>query len=404
MTLYRYTAKNVSGASVSDIVDADTPKAAALKIQALGLYPVTIREPEDKTGFRRFSLPGFARIRSGEITLFTCRLADLLHAGMPLVRSLGVLERQTKNAALKEILAACCGEIQGGRAFSETLQKYPDLFPQIYTGMVRAGEYAGLLEAVLRRLAEFREKEEELKHRLQSALTYPAVMLLMGFVSIIFLLVFVIPRFEIMFADIGQQLPLPTRILVLAGLILKNYWYIYIPAAAAGAFFLRRYMQSDAGKSASGRLFLRIPLTGGILGKELAARFARMLAALLANGVPLLEALAMVKSSTGNALVSEEITSISESVREGRGIVAPLRRSVFFPPLAADIVAIGEETGNLEGALNRMADVYQREVDYSLKTLTSLVEPLIILAIGLLIGFVAMALLLPVFQISSGTH
>lgn len=402
MTLYAYSAKDLSGKRTADTIEAESIKAAALKLHAAGLYPVTIAPHAKRKGWKQWLGRDFSRVSHAEITMFTSRLADLLHGGMPLVRALGVLERQTGHPKMRGMLSVIAGEVQDGGALSAALGKYPACFPDLYIGVIQAGETAGLLEPVLRRISEFYEKEEDLRHRIQAALAYPLVMLGVGFLSVLFLLTFVIPKFEVMFREMGQVLPLPTRILLLLSTCLQHGWWIYVPLFLAGIVFLRVFLKSAEGKQAIDRLKLRLPLAGDLIAKELVSRFVRMLSALLKNGVPILDALLLVQKSAGNRVLAAEINAIYVSVREGKGLVVPMRASRFFPPIVADMVAIGEETGNLDGSLVRVAEIYEREVTYAVKTLTSLIEPAIILVVGLLIGFVAVAMLLPVFQISAG--
>lgn len=401
MAIYAYKAKDVSGKPQSGTVEAENVKTAAAKLQSMGLYPVSIEAATSKKGLGRFFSFKLNSIPRQDVALFTCRLSDLLRGGLPLVKALTVLVRQTENRALQKTIGEIKDAVQDGKTFSSALSAYPKLFSNLYLGIVKAGESAGMLESVLSRLAEFDEQEELLRHRVKAALAYPVLMFMVGLASIIFLLAFVIPKFEAMFMDMGQLLPLPTRVLISASSIIQHWWWLYIPALTAGLLYFDKYRKSVNGGRKIDRIKLALPLAGELMKKELVSRFVRMLGALLKNGVPILDALAMVKDSVGNEVFAAEIDEVYRSVKEGEGLVEPLRNSRYFPPIVADMVAIGEETGNLENSLARIAETYDREVEYSVKTLTSLIEPVIILVVGLMVGFVALSMLLPIFQISA---
>lgn len=402
MAHYRYKAKDTSGKLVVDSIEADTLKGAVAKLHSLHLHPFSITPYTETASWKKILEFRFHEISRSDMILFTCRLSDLLRGGLMLVRALEVLERQTENIALKKIIGDIRTRVHGGEKFSHALQMYPQLFSEMYIGMVQAGEASGLLESVLSRLAEFGEKEENLRHTITSVLVYPCVMLVVGIASVIFLLAFVIPKFEVMFIDMGQTLPLPTRILIGMSEIVKQGWWIYIPVLIAGSIGVNMYLKKDTGKIFVHRLLLQLPVVGMLIKKRQIARFVMMLSALLKNGVPILDALALVKRSIGNMMFKTEMDTIYERVREGEHLVEPIRRSILFPPIVADMVAIGEETGNLEGALERVSEIYIREVDYAMKSLTSLIEPMIILIVGLMVAFVAVSMLLPIFQVSAG--
>lgn len=402
MVLFLYTAKNAAGEQYTDTMEADAVKTVAQKLQATGYYPVTI-EPftAKRSCLSRFSFFRARKIRHNDVVLFTRRLADCLKGGLSLVRALGILVRQTENVELKKVTVEIHQSVQEGKNFSEVLGTYPDIFPDFYVGMVQAGVSGGLLETVLERLAEFLEKEQEMSNRIKAALAYPLVIMSVGVLSVIFLLTFVIPKFEIMFQDLGQMLPLPTRILIACSNILQNGWWLYVPALAGLMMVSQKFYRTKNGRKLVDTSKLRSPLFGNLLQKEMVSRFIRMFSNLLGNGVPILDALLLAKHSVSNQVLAAEIDTIHQSVKEGRGLVKPISESAFFPPMVADMIAIGEETGNLEAALIRVADIYEREVGYALKAFTSILEPVIILAVGLMVAFIAMSMLLPVFQMSA---
>jgi type II secretory pathway component PulF len=403
MPLFSYKARNVQGEQISETLEAEDIKAAAGRIRELGYFPVSIQPFEPKQSLRK-SLLGSRKINRNDVSVFTRRLADSLKGGLPLARALRVLENQTEKQELSNLTREIAALIQDGSSLSGALKNYPLIFSTVYVSMIKAGEAAGVLDVVLLKLADFNEKESEIRFKITSALAYPLVMLFVGLVSVIFLLTFVIPKFEVMFQDLGQALPLPTRVLIFASNGIRSYWWALLALTAGLFVFLKNSGASRKGRALFSRLALTIPVTGVFVRKELISRFIRLLNILVSNGVPILDALEIAKSSTGNRVFSDEIEKVRESVKQGQGLSKPLRNSKLFPALVPEIISIGEETGNLESSLGRIADIYEREVEYAVKTLTSLIEPVIILFAGVVVCFIALSMLLPVFQVSSGLH
>lgn len=401
MPFFEYKARTINGELTSGTLEAESVKAVALRLQAEQCYPVSITPGAAERGTIRSAFSRKRNVRHADITLFARRLADTLRGGLPLARALTVMEKQTENPEMRRITSEIRVAVQEGRGFAATLERFPSVFPSLFRGMVRIGESAGLLEIVLARLAEFSEKEAEWRHRIRAALAYPLVMLAVGIVSVIFLLTFVIPKFAVMFADSGQVLPWPTQTLIVLSSMLTHGWWVYLPGLALAIAGLRKLWRSQRGREMVDVQVMRIPVAGDFIRKELVARFIRMLSILMENGVPILDALVLAKNSVDNRVLAAEVDEISRSVREGRGLVEPLGKSRIFPPLVADMIAVGEETGTLESSLARIADIYEREVEYAVKTLASLIEPVIILIIGVMVAFIAISMLLPVFQMSS---
>jgi type II secretion system protein F len=403
MPLFIYHAKTRDGKLVTDKIEADNIRLVSNKLQELGYFPVSISESKRTNGqqglLRKIKAP-FQRINNSDLAIFNRQLADLLKGGLTLLKSLNLLLNQTENELLRQVIEQLSVDVKEGATFSAALAKHPKVFSRFYMGMVKAGESGGMIEQVIERLADFSEKEADLISKIKSALLYPLTMLFIGIISIIFLMTFVIPKFVIMFADTGQTLPLPTRILISFSQFLKNYWWGYVPLIILIILGIRQYIKTEAGRLYYDRLRLHIPILGDILRKEAIARFTRTLGVLIANGIVIMNALDIIKQTLNNQLFSEAIDDIYVSVKEGKGLIAPLRENGLFPPMVADIVAVGEEAGNLESSLFWIADVYGREVENKLKTMTSMVEPVIILVMGLMVGFVVLAMLLPIFSIS----
>lgn len=403
MQVFIYQAKTKDGKLVSDKIEADSLKIVSNKLQELGYFPVSITEYKKTTKelsiIKQLKAP-FKRIKNSDIAVFNRQLADLLKGGLTLLKSLNLLINQTENELLREVIEKLRDDVKEGSTFSNSLAKDPKVFSRFYIGMVKAGESGGMIEEVMERLANFSEKEQDLINKVKSALIYPLTMVLVGTISIIFLMTFVIPKFVVMFSDIGQTLPLPTRILIAASQLLKNYWWIYLPVLVMIIVFLRQYIKTESGRLYYDRLKLNLPILGDIFRKETISRFTRTLGVLIANGIVIMAALDIIKQTLNNRLFSEAIDDIYRSVKEGKGLITPIRENKLFPPMIADIIAVGEEAGNIESSLFWIADVYNREVETKLKTLTSLIEPIIILLMGIVVGFIVLAMLLPIFSIS----
>ncbi len=404
MPRFVYSAKNTNGEVIQDIIEADSRKAATLIIQNMGYFPISVKlEPETSSHIssRKFHTGILRKVKRSNVTVFTRQLSDLLKGGLPLARSLAILARQTENIKFCEIIKSLNSDVREGSSFSDALCRHPHVFSKLYIGMIRAGEAGGMLESIMERLSEFAEREQRLRSRIKSALTYPAAMLVIGTVTVIFLVAFIIPRFTVMFHDVGGTLPLPTLFLIWISEFLQYWWWIYIPASFLGLSIIYKYIKSVPGRLLFDKTKLRIPVIGRIFREELVSRFTITLGTLLKNGVVILTALDMVKDTIGNDFVCVEIQKIHKDVSEGKGLVEPLKASTVFPPIVAEMVSVGQETGNLDDILIRISDTYNWRVENALKALTSLLEPLIILIMAVLVGFVVLAMLLPVFEISS---
>ncbi len=401
MPVFIYQAKTRDGQLITDKIEADNIKIVSNKLQELGYFPISINQDKKTEEITVFDRTRFRRIKKSDIAIFNRQLVDLLKGGLSLLKSLTLLIAQTENPLLQEVIEKLRDDVKEGATFSNALAKHPKVFSGLYVGMVKAGETGGMIEEVMKQLADFSEKEQALIGKVKSALVYPLTMIFVGILSIFFLMTFVIPKFVIMFADIGQTLPLPTRILITASQFLKNYWWIYIPIFILLIVFILQYIKTERGRLAYDRFRLHMPVFGEILRKEIISRFTRTLGILIANGIVIMSALDIVKQTLNNKLFSQAIDDIYDSVKEGKGLVAPIRESKLFPPMVADILAIGEEAGNIESSFFWVANVYSRDVENRIKAATSLIEPIIILIMGLVVGFIVLAMLLPVFEISS---
>lgn len=390
--MYSYTATTFEGAVVEGIVEAPDERAAVEKIRNTGIIPIRISVP--KTGIkRRLSL----RSSRGDLLTFTTELSALLGAGLPIDRSLNILSEISEGERMKEVINSVLAGIRGGSSFSEALQKHPDIFPKLYTNMVRAGETGGVLDVVLDKLNEFLETSKELRDSVVSAMVYPLVLTVTGGASIVILLTFVIPRFTAIFSEIGGSLPLSTRLILGISEALRLSWWILFPAVVGAFVFVRSYIKTDKGAYKWDELKLK--LFGDVVRKLETARFCRTLGTLLKSGVPFLQALNNSKEVMGNRIIAGSIDSITKNVREGKGIAAPLMDAGIFPQLALSMIKVGEETGQLDTMLLKVATTYEKGLRDAVKRFMSLLEPAIILAMGIIIAFIVISMLMAVFSI-----
>jgi len=389
---YSYTATTFEGAVVEGIVEAPDERTAVEKIRNAGIIPIKISVPRTGTK-RRLSL----RSSRGDLLTFTTELSALLSAGLPIDRSLNILSEISEGARMKEVINSVLAGIRGGSSFSEALQKHPDIFPKLYTNMVRAGETGGVLDVVLDKLTEFLETSKELRDSVVSAMVYPLVLTVTGGASIVILLTFVIPRFTAIFSEIGGSLPLSTRLILGISEALRFSWWILFPAVAGAFMFVRSYIKTDRGAYKWDELKLK--LFGDVVRKLETARFCRTLGTLLKSGVPFLQALNNSKEVMGNRIMAGSIDSITKNVREGKGIAAPLMDAGIFPQLALSMIKVGEETGQLDTMLLKVATTYEKGLRDAVKRFMSLLEPAIILAMGIIIALIVISMLMAVFSI-----
>ena len=404
MPVFEYTALNEKGKKLRGIIDAQSSGAARQKLRESNIYLIELLESSGKKKeslLQRRAGGLFGKAGAREVTVMTRQLATLLGAGLPLVQSLNTLIAQTSHPHLKKILAQIKEEVNEGSSFSQTLTHYPEVFPAFYLNMVRAGEASGTLHLVLERLADFSEKQQALKGRIRAALAYPLFMFLVGSVVLFFLVTFVVPNVTRIFDEMHQTLPLITIVLIGVSRFLETFWWLIVAGVAAGAVSLHSFLsKTERGRALRDRIVLRLPVIGPMNRKMAVARFSRTLGTLLESGVPLLASLEIVRNVVGNALISDAVRRAGNDVREGQSLSAPLARSGLFPAIAVEMISVGEQSGNLEPMLYRIADAYEKEVESSITMLTSLLEPVMILVMGLIVGFIVVSILLPIFEMN----
>ena len=394
MPVYSYRSTTMEGVVTEGVIEAADEKAAIERLKNTGVIPLEVKAPADR-GLR--ARIGFKRSKV-DLGSFTAELSTLLAAGLPLDKSLHILSGISVQKGMREVVHSLLKSIRGGSSFSDALRKHPEIFPRIYVNMVRAGEAGGFLDVILERLNEFLESSKELKDHVVSAMIYPTILVATGGVSIILLLTFVLPRFSVIFAELGSALPLSTQILLSASELLKSYGWLFLLLLIAAGFALRSYVATVTGR----RLWdgLKLRLMDDVIRKLETARFCRTLGTMLAGGVPLLEALNNAREVIGNRVIAEAIEAVSTGAKEGRGISNPLSQAGVFPPLALSMIRVGEETGTLDEMLIRVAVSYEKSLKEAVKRFMSLLEPVMILAMGLIIGFIVISMLLAVFSIS----
>jgi len=405
MPVYEYTALDEKGRKLKGIVDAASITAARQRLRENSVFPVEFREApisrKDAPLSGRSVASFFQRAGLAEISAMTRQLSTLLAAGLPLVPSLNILVAQTSHSQLKKILAQIKEEVTEGNSLSRILSRFPRTFPPFYVNMVRAGEASGMMELVLERLADFFERQQALRRRIRTSLAYPMFMFAVGCIIMFFLVTFVVPNITQVFAEMNQTLPVITIVLIAVSGFFQSFWWVLLAVIVSSAFLLNYAVtRTPRGKYRWDRFKLGLPLIGMLTRKMAVARFSRTLGTLLESGVPLLNSLDIVKNIVGNALIRDAVENAGKEIEEGQSLSAPLARSGLFPPIATEMIAIGEQSGNLESMLYRIADAYEKEVEASVSVVTSIMEPVMILIMGLVVGFIVVSVLLPIFEMN----
>jgi len=404
MPVYEYSALDGAGKNVSGIIDADSPVAARHKLRGSGVFPIQVREttgkPKEASSKQVSVSTLFKRVKSGEISAATRQMAILLGAGVALVPTLDALIGQVVNPVFKGIMAQIKESVNEGNSLAQALSRHPKIFSNIYVNMVRAGEASGSLDLVLARLAEFSENQEALRGRLRAALAYPVFMSIIGSVILFFLVTFILPNMTQVFEEMHQTLPLPTLALIGLSGFLRTYWWLVVLGVCGFIMVMRRLIKTKKGRRIWDEIKLRIPVLGGVNTKMAMARFGRTLGSLLKSGVPVMAALRIVRNVVNNQLVAEVIDNAMEEVEAGKSLASPLSRSRWFPPIAVQMISVGEQSGELENMLDKIADIYEREAESQILAMTSMLEPVMILVMGLVVAFIVISVLLPIFEMN----
>jgi len=406
MPVYQYQGYRTDGGAATGIIDAENVKVARLKLRKEGVYPTNVVEQgqspsrsQEKT-IRRAerSIGRSATLSSTDLALMTRQFATLLVAGLPLVEALGVLVDQAEKKPIKALLADIREQIRGGKALSAVLETYEKDFSPIYVHMVRAGEASGALDQILFRLAEFLEKQLALRNKVTNAMLYPIIMLVIGSVILFFLITFVVPKITLVFAQQKQVLPWPTVALMSVSQFFADYWMVLVGLLLGSLYMTRRFIRTGAGRIMADRLILKLPLIGDVARMVSISRLTSTLSTMLASGVQLLDAMDVSKRVMNNRVLEETVEAARQNIREGETIADPLKRSGEFPALVTHMIAVGEKSGEMEEMLRRVSQIYDSEVERVIARLTSLMEPIMILAMGAIVLFIVVAILLPIFE------
>ncbi len=404
MPVYEYSALDSNGKKMKGVLDADSMVAARQKIRQAGRYPVDIRETVPKArqskkgGF--FSLQSGPRVKQQEIHVATRQLATLLGAGIPLVPALTGLIEQTTNKTLQTIFTQIKDSVNEGNSLTSALSEHPRLFSRIYVNMVRAGEASGSLDVVLERLAEFGERQQALRSRITAAMIYPIFMALVGTGVLFLLITFIVPSITKVFSDRNQILPLPTTILINISGFLQSYWWLVLLLSAALAAGIRIFIRRPEGRRTWDKLKLNLPILRDLNIKIAAASMGRTLASLLQSGVPLITSLQIVKNILNNVLLAEVMDEATAELEKGKSLSGTLRGNKYFTPMLVQMIAVGEQSGALEKMLEKAADSYEKEVETKIMAMTSMIEPVMILVMGLAVSFIVVSILLPIFEMN----
>jgi general secretion pathway protein F len=406
MPVYHYKGYRNDGGAATGIIDAESPKVARVKLRKVGVFPTDMVEQGSATagsttGTSGKSAAGIGRspvLSTTDVAMMTRQLATLLVAGLPLVEALGVMVDQTEKKSVKSLMADIREEIRGGASYSAVLERYPREFSQIYVHMVRAGEASGALDQILFRLAEFLEKQLALKHKVTNAVLYPALMLIVGVSVLFFLMTFVVPKITAVFTSLKQALPWPTVVLMSISHFLADYWAVILGGVGLIVWAVRRTMKTEAGQLKADRWLLKVPLIGEVARMVAISRLTSTLATMLASGVQLLDAMDVAKRVMNNRVLEHAVEGARQNIREGETIAEPLKRSGEFPALVTHMIAVGERSGEMEEMLRRIGQIYDGEVDRVITRFTSLLEPIMILVMGVLVFFIVVAILLPIFE------
>lgn len=393
MPVFSYRATKLDGSILEGVIEATDEKTAIEKLKNTGFIPLKIASPKEDLK-KKISL----RSSKADLLTFTTELSALLNAGLPLDRSLNILSEISENKEMKNIIQGILKAIREGSSFSDSLQKYPKIFPRLYTNMIRAGEAGGVLDAILDKLNEFLETSKALRDHVLSVMIYPIMLIVTSGLSIIILLTYVLPKFSVIFAELGGALPLPTQILLSVSNILKAYWWIFGAIILASWLMFKGYIKSETGRYQWDSFKLK--LLRDVITKLETARFCRTLGTLLKSGVPLLQAMNNAKDVIGNQVIAASIDSVSAGAKEGKGIAVPLASTNVFPQLALSMIQVGEETGQLDEMLIKVANTYEKSLSIAIKRFVSLLEPAMILFMGLLIGFIIVSMLMAIFSIT----
>lgn len=401
MANFKYSARDSSGRVVAGAIEAETEVMVIGKLQEMGFYVTSLEREAPRTSVGTV-LRRWRKVGMRDLTIFVRQFATMVNAGLSMVRTLTILEQQTENAKLREIIIEVRRDVEEGMTLSDAFNKHPQTFSTLVVNMIRAGEIGGVLDDVLNRIAFFFEKDFALRQKVRAAITYPIAIFIFAIGVIFFLVFFILPQFIGFFEGLDLVLPLPTRVLIVFTRVATGYWYVFLGMFALGLYALRTYIRTPVGRLNFDKWKLRVPIFGALVRKVTVSRFSRTLGTLITSGVPIMQALEVVSKAVENRVVANAIEDVRSSIREGESIALPMQASGLFPPMVVQMTAVGEETGTLDTMLAKVADFYDAEVETTLAQLTSIMEPLLIIFLGFVVGFIVLSFYMPLYQLITG--
>ena len=400
MPLFEYTARNPTNGQIQKgQVDLPTKEEVTSFLRKQRMMLVSVREAP-----KPIKINFGAAIKTRDIVIFTRQFATMINAGLPLVQSLDILAKQTENAALKEVVKQVVFDVEAGNTLADAFRKHPKAFTDLYVNMIAAGEAGGILDTIMLRLATFMEKNDALVRKVKGAMVYPLVIMSVAVIAITILLIFVIPTFSAMFASVNVELPLPTRIVIAMSHFLTSYWWAILGVIAGAWFMVKRYYATSGGRKNIDTLLINSPVLGDVIRKSAVSRFTRTLGTLVSSGVAILDGLEITAKTAGNRVIHDAVMESRASIAGGDTIAGPLERSKVFPPMVVSMIAVGEQTGGLDEMLSKIADFYDEEVDVAVSALLSLMEPVMIVILGVVVGGMVIAMYLPIFDMMNAVQ
>lgn len=394
---YKYVARSKQGEKITGTLEAGDSSVVAKTLKEQGYYIISINEDVQKKDIREYiKIP--SRVTFKDLSVFSQQFASMIEAGISLVNALEIMEEQTDHSRLKEGLSQVREDVETGRSLGEAMAKHSKVFPDLYIQLIKAGEEGGVIGQVLNDLAAHYEKQDKLVGMIKSTLYYPITIVFVAVTVVVFLMAVVVPTFVAMFSGLGAQLPLPTRVLIGISSFMRVYWWLIFLGFLISVFLIIRFLRTTAGKVVFDRLLLRIPIIGKLLKKIYLSRFSSTLAMLLESGVDLLTSLKMVEDVIGNRVYANFITKVRSEVREGIVLSRPLEESKLFPPMVVQMINVGEETGSIEKMLDKISSFYDNEVENSVESVISMIEPIIIISLAGIVGFIVLSIILPMFE------
>lgn len=403
MTTFAYTAVDPTGKNVKGKIDAENQQIVLSRLQEQGYHVTGVAEQKKWSALMAFGSRS-KKVKLDALVVFSKQFATMIDAGISIVRCLDILENQLKDQVLKPVVGQTMRDVKNGVSLTDALSKHPNVFSKLYVNMIRAAELGGILDAILERIAAFLEYEMDVRMKIKSAMMYPIIVLVFSCAMVFTLMTFVLPKFREIFDSLGVEMPIYTRLLFDASSIFKTFWYVPLIVIVGGVFFVRRLGKTPKGRYQIDNFKLKVPIVGDIIQKMAISRFSRTFGTLVSSGVPMMRALEIVGETSGNAVIARGVQTARESVREGQKISAPLESTGLFPPMVTHMIDVGEETGRLSEMLVKVSEFYEKEVDAAVKGLTSMIEPILIVFMGVVVGFIAISVMGPIFKLVSSIN